>query len=102
LYVALAHDAPSGDRLISIYGHMSRLDVATGSRVTSGTIIGLSGNTGCSGTPHLHFGVGRETGGELRLFDPYGWHGAGADPWALDPRGTPSAWLWKSGQAPPL
>ena len=102
LYVALAHDAPSGGRLISIYGHLSRLEVATGARVASGTIIGLSGNTGCSGTPHLHFGVARETGGQLRLLDPYGWHGPGADPWALDSRGAPSTWLWKSGQAPPL
>ena len=50
----------------------------------------------------LHFGVARETGGQLRLVDPYGLPGPGADPWALDSRGAPSAWLWKSGQAPPL
>ena len=102
LVVTLVHDAPSGGRLASVYGHLFRLEVATGARVTSGTIIGLSGNTGCSGTPHLHFSVARETGGEFRLVDPYGWHGPGADPWALDSRGAPSAWLWKSGQAPPL
>ena len=102
LLVELVHDAPSGERLASVYGHLSRLDVATGARVESGTVIGLSGNTGCSGTPHLHFGVARDVGGVYRFLDPYGWHGATADPWALDSRGVSSAWLWKSGQAPPL
>src|SRR5262245_59052521 len=103
LLVEIEHDAPSGDRLVSVYGHLSRVDVAAGTHVSSGTVIGLSGNTGCSGTPHLHFGVARQApDGIYRLFDPYGWHGAGVDPWAADPRGTSSVWLWKSGQAPPL
>jgi len=102
LLIELMHDSPSGERLVSVYGHLSRLDVATGARVTRGSVIGLSGNTGCSGTPHLHFGVARDVNGEYRLFDPYGWHGAGADPWALDPRGVPSTWMWNRGQAPPL
>jgi murein DD-endopeptidase MepM/ murein hydrolase activator NlpD len=102
LLVEIVHHAPNGEELVSVYGHLSRVDVATGDRVSSGTVIGLSGNTGCSGTPHLHFGVARKTGAEYRLFDPYGWHGAGADPWAVDPRGAESTWLWKDGQAPPL
>ncbi len=102
LLVEVVHETPSGERLATVYGHLARLDVATGARVSSGTVIGLSGNTGCSGTPHLHFGVAREIGGEYRFFDPYGWHGPTADPWALDSRGAPSAWMWKSGQAPPL
>ena len=63
-------------------------------------MIGLSGNTGCSGTPHLHFGVGRSVAGRYVLIDPYGWHAPTGDPWELDPRGAASVWLWKDGAAP--
>ena len=102
LYVALEHLTASGDQLVTIYGHMSRIDVASGGTVASGTQLGLSGNTGCSGTPHLHFGVARKVSGEYRLFDPYGWHASGADPWERDARGTASGWLWKPNEAPAL
>jgi murein DD-endopeptidase MepM/ murein hydrolase activator NlpD len=52
--------------------------VQEGAPVSEGTVIGLSGNTGCSGTPHLHFGVARSIDGNVDgnwvLIDPYGWH----------------------------
>ena len=57
---------------------------------------------GCSGTPHLHFGVGRDVAGRYVLIDPYGWHGPTNDPWELDSRGAASVWLWKDGAAPSL
>lgn len=39
-----------------IWGHMSNVKVHPGDRVSQGDLIGLSGNTGNSTGPHLHFG----------------------------------------------
>ncbi len=43
----------------SIYGHLSRIFVRPGLEVNTGTVLGLSGNTGRSTGPHLHFEVRR-------------------------------------------
>ncbi|MFI3289562.1 MAG: M23 family metallopeptidase [Rikenellaceae bacterium] len=39
------------------YNHLARIDVPRGRRVKRGDIIGLSGNTGLSLSPHLHYEV---------------------------------------------
>jgi len=46
-----------GQRLYATYAHLKpgSLRVAMGQRVTRGQVIGLVGNTGNSGAPHLHF-----------------------------------------------
>jgi murein DD-endopeptidase MepM/ murein hydrolase activator NlpD len=41
--------------LETVYGHLSKLLVEPGTEVTSGTVIGLGGNTGHSYGSHLHF-----------------------------------------------
>jgi murein DD-endopeptidase MepM/ murein hydrolase activator NlpD len=46
-----------GQGVESRYGHLDRIDVAVGQRVESGQRIGLSGNTGRSTAPHLHYEV---------------------------------------------
>ena len=38
-----------------IYAHLSKLEVKPGDQVVKGQKIGLSGNTGNSSGPHLHF-----------------------------------------------
>ncbi len=38
-----------------IYGHLSEWKVKEGDKVTKGQVIGLTGNTGNSTGPHLHF-----------------------------------------------
>lgn len=41
----------------TLYAHMSRIDVADQQDVATGAVLGLSGNTGNSTGPHLHFGM---------------------------------------------
>jgi len=46
-----------GHGLQTLYGHLERVLVKPGQVVAAGQEIGLSGNTGNSTGPHLHFGV---------------------------------------------
>ena len=41
----------------SMYGHLSRIIATRGDTIQPGDVIGLSGNTGRSTAPHLHFEV---------------------------------------------
>jgi murein DD-endopeptidase MepM/ murein hydrolase activator NlpD len=46
-----------GFGLLSLYGHLSRLDVAKGATVTRGQTLGASGATGLAAGDHLHFSM---------------------------------------------
>ncbi len=62
LFVLLRH--PAGYE--TMYGHLSRVLVSRGDGVKAGQVIALSGNTGRSTAPHLHFEI-RHNG---RSIDP--------------------------------
>jgi murein DD-endopeptidase MepM/ murein hydrolase activator NlpD len=63
--VVIQHDmlAPNGEPLYTLYGHMFRVDVATGQRVELQQKIGSVGSTGVALGSHLHL--------EVRIGDPY-------------------------------
>jgi murein DD-endopeptidase MepM/ murein hydrolase activator NlpD len=46
-----------GYGLMSLYGHLSSIDVKEGQTVTRGQTIGRTGDTGLAGGDHLHFAI---------------------------------------------
>jgi murein DD-endopeptidase MepM/ murein hydrolase activator NlpD len=46
-----------GEGLTTRYGHLSQIDATVGQSITRGTILGLTGSTGRSTGPHLHYEV---------------------------------------------
>ena len=60
------------DGVLAKYLHLSENHVKEGERVTAGQQVGLTGNTGHSTAPHLHYQLSR---GE-KIIDPIDYHGA--------------------------
>jgi murein DD-endopeptidase MepM/ murein hydrolase activator NlpD len=60
-WVLIQH--PNG--LSTLYAHLSLQSVSEGQSVSTGQIIGYSGNTGYTTGPHLHFGVYASQGIEV-------------------------------------
>lgn len=56
LFVLLAHS----DGYETMYGHLSRVLVLQGDTVRVGQVVALSGNSGRSTAPHLHFEIRRD------------------------------------------
>jgi len=81
LAVAIRHEFGwNGQRLYTIYAHMSQLLVTPGQTVEQGDTIGLVGDTGNTTGPHLHFEVRIKNNNfyttlnpELWLAPPVGW-----------------------------
>jgi murein DD-endopeptidase MepM/ murein hydrolase activator NlpD len=47
---------PLGTKNHLVYAHLSKIFVQPGDKIKKGQLIGLSGSTGNSTAPHLHFG----------------------------------------------
>ena len=66
-----------GNGYATRYLHLSQRIVSDLATVVRGQVIGISGDAGVPGSPHLHF--------EVHLngvpADPYGWQGSGSDPY---------------------
>lgn len=101
IHVVIKHD----NNYHTLYAHMSEISVRVGQTVKAGDIIGLSGNTGNSSGPHLHFGVYRTTNSgsvpnETYATDPFGWRNKTTpDPLINFPttgKGTAATCLWRS------
>ncbi len=82
LAIMIKHDfGYQGERLESVYAHLSEADVVYGQEVAAGEKIGLVGNTGRTTGPHLHFEIRVEYSNyyyttrnpELWLVPPQGW-----------------------------
>ena len=58
------------DGTVSVFGHLSQIQVSVGDKVAPGDVVGLSGNTGHSTGPHLHLEI-HPDGGEA--IDPAPW-----------------------------
>ncbi|MBA4421189.1 MAG: hypothetical protein C0391_08570 [Anaerolinea sp.] len=86
LAVAIRHDfGYNGERLYTVYAHMSAIQVAKGQIVNPGDPIGVVGDTGHTTGPHLHFEVrlGKNNfldtrNPELWMAPPQGWGGLAA------------------------
>ena len=46
-----------GNETKSLYGHLSKLNVAVNQKVQRGDVVALTGNTGRSSGPHLHYEI---------------------------------------------
>jgi murein DD-endopeptidase MepM/ murein hydrolase activator NlpD len=46
-----------GNGMRTRYGHLSRIDVSVGDKLTVGSVLGAVGSTGRSTGPHLHYEV---------------------------------------------
>lgn len=77
LKIVIQHERKDGkgDSYISLYAHLSEINVVHGQEVEKGEVIGKSGSTSCDGTPggtawktgdnHLHFELRTSNGGTV-------------------------------------
>lgn len=63
-WILIEHD----NGLSTLYAHLSSHTVKTGQRVAVGDVVGLSGNTGYSTGPHLHFTLFASQGVQIQQY----------------------------------
>jgi murein DD-endopeptidase MepM/ murein hydrolase activator NlpD len=74
LAVALEHEfGYNNRRLYTLYAHLSEVSVVKGQWVETGEVIGLSGETGFTTAPHLHFEVRLGTNNFYQTYNPELW-----------------------------
>ena len=55
-FVKMSH-TDGATKYYTYYAHLQSTSVKAGQKITAGTVVGLSNNTGASTGPHLHFGI---------------------------------------------
>jgi len=91
-YVYLKH--ANGYR--TSYLHLEGISVRQGEWVEAGDPLGISGNSGCSLGPHLHFVVVHNS----KFTDPYGWQPADVPDPLIEYSGESATWLWAPDEPP--
>jgi murein DD-endopeptidase MepM/ murein hydrolase activator NlpD len=72
--VMIRHDfGYKGQRLYTVYAHLERVEVEQDQNVESGDFLGLSGKTGQTSGPHLHFEVRLDVDGFFATRNPELW-----------------------------
>ncbi len=72
--IAIAHDFGWDNQpLFTLYAHLSEAKVTKGQRVKAGELIALSGNTGFTTAPHLHFEVRFDVNNYYQTLNPELW-----------------------------
>ncbi|MBN1583126.1 MAG: peptidoglycan DD-metalloendopeptidase family protein, partial [Anaerolineae bacterium] len=90
-FVRIRHDVDhGGEPYYTSYLHLEGICVHEGDWVETGDPLGISGNSGCSLGPHLHFAVRR--GGYYT--DPRGWRPTDEPDPLIDYSGEQATWLW--------
>lgn len=60
--VMIESNSSEGSGFATLYGHLDKIVVFEGKRVSQGEVIGALGNTGRSSGPHLHFEIRKLNG----------------------------------------
>lgn len=69
--VTVEYNRQDGTNIRATYMHLSQIDVKKGDIVNAGQQLGMSGNSGRSSGPHLHFETSvQNQNGEWEKFDP--------------------------------
>lgn len=72
--VAIEHDFGWNNKpLYSLYAHLSKIIISKGDYVETGDLIALSGDTGMTTAPHLHFEIRVGTNNFYETFNPELW-----------------------------
>ncbi len=79
-YVVIDHGTIDGSRYVTLYGHASSILVSKNDTVTKGQKILLSGNTGNSTGPHLHFEINKITNNVMYSIDAMTYYASSGAP----------------------
>ncbi len=108
LFVAIEHEVPAVEGgfqpFATVYKRLESVAVVVGKIIDRGTVVGKSGNSGCTTLSALHFNVRVKHPGGVDFHTTYFRHRT--DPYGASPTdpsdGVMHQLLWVDGQAPPL